>query len=170
MFALTNLSTAALHAGLLDQAAEAIARRNELQREIGAEVGTEDAERLQEADAQTWEGLLAAYRGDHQRATEHAERVASLVESDSNPRRMEPYHWILGVSALKQGEFELAREHLSQANHANDVFVRYQLALAEEGTGNVAEAKKLFKQVAEFNFNSIGFALVGREAAKRALD
>jgi len=169
VFALTNVSLAALHAGLLDQAAAAISRRNRLQREIGREVGTEDAERLQEANCQTWEGLLAAFAGDQQAATKHAERAAALVEKDTNPRKLESYHWVLGVAALEREDYGSAREHLSQANHANNIYVRYQLALAEEGAGNLAEAKRLYREVADFNFNSIGFALVGREAAKRAL-
>jgi tetratricopeptide (TPR) repeat protein len=169
VFALTNFSTAALHAGLLDQAAEAIQRRNELQREIGREVGTEDAARLLEANCQTWDGLLSAYRGDYGRAQKHAEEAARLVEDDPNPRKMEPYHWVLGMSALRQGDYETARDHLLQANHANDMYIRYHLALAEEGAGNTEEAKKLFKEVADFNFNSIGFALVGKDAAKQAL-
>ena len=169
VFALTNFSTAALHAGLLDQAEKAIHRRNELQRAIGREVGTEDAVRLQESNCQAWEGLLAAYQGDFAAAKRHAEEAARLVESDPNPRKMEPYHWVLGMSALKQGDFETARDHLSEANHANSIYVRYQLALAEEGAGNLEEARRLFKEVAEFNFNSVGFALVGDDAAKRSL-
>ncbi len=169
VFALTNFSTAALHADLLDQAETAITRRNELQREIGREVGTEDAARLQEANCQAWEGLLAVYQGDYDRAAKHAEESARLVQDDTNPRKMEPYHWVTGMSALKQGDYETAREHLRQADHANNIYVRYQLALAEEGAGNSEEAKRLFREVAEFNFNSVGFALVGRDAAKRAL-
>jgi tetratricopeptide (TPR) repeat protein len=169
VFALTNFSTAALHADLLDQAEIAIVRRNELQRAIGREVGTEDAARLQESDCQVWEGLLAVYRGDYEEAARHAEESARLVQDDPNPRKMEPYHWVLGMSALRQGDYETAREHLRQANHENDIYVRYQLALAEEGAGNSDEAKRLFKEVADFNFNSVGFALIGKDAAKRAL-
>ena len=39
---------------------------------------------------------------------------------------------------------------------------------AEEGAGNVEEARKLYSEVATFNFNSIGFALVGQDAKARA--
>ena len=61
-----------------------------------------------------------------------------------------------------------AVEHLQQADHANNMFVRYQLALAEEGNGNSVEAKKLFAEVANYNFNSVGFALTREDAAARA--
>ena len=37
-----------------------------------------------------------------------------------------------------------------------------------EGVGNGDEACKLYSEVARFNFNSIGFALVGTDARSRA--
>ncbi len=48
------------------------------------------------------------------------------------------------------------------------MYIRYHLALAEEGAGNSAEAKKLFREVSEWNFNSVGFALVREDAAAKA--
>ena len=132
-------------------------------------MGTEDAIRLQEQNCQQWDGLLAAYQGDLERATRHAKEAARLVEADPNPRKLEPYHWVMGTAALYQGDFATARDHLSQADHTNNIYIRYQLALAEEGVGNTEEARRLFREVADFNFNSVGFALVRRDAAERAL-
>ena len=101
-------------------------------------------------------------------AAEHAAAIESLVEGDEDPRKLEGAHWVLGRSALQAGDFETAVAQLRQADYANNMFVRYHLALAEEGNGNVEEAKKLFGEVASFNFNSVGFALIGKEAAARA--
>ena len=168
VFALTSAANAALHAGLIDRAKELVARRNGLQMAIAADVGTDDAKRLQEANCHAWEGLVAAYAGDAEGAAEHAEKIAALVEGDENPRKMEPVHWVLGMSALTAGDHAGAVEHLRQADHANNMYIRYQLARAEEGAGNVEEAKKLYSQVAGFNFNSVGFALVGQDAKARA--
>lgn len=168
VFTLTNHATAALHQGALDQAAKAIEERNALQRRIGEEVGTEDSKRLQEADCLAWEGLLAAYQGNYELATKKAEENAKLLENDQNPRKLEAHHRVLGVAHLLQKNYAEAAEHLRQADHQNTIYVRYQLALAEEGAGNAEEAKKLFKEVAEWNFNSVGFALVRKDAARRA--
>ncbi len=168
VFTLTNQVTAALHAGLLDRAARIVERRNALQMAIAEDVGTDDARRLQQADCHVWDGLVAAYRGDAAAAADHAERYAALVVEDENPRKMEPFHWVLGMAALKQGDHAKAVEHLRQADHRNTMFIRYQLAVAEEGAGNADEAKRLFKEVAEWNFNSVGFALVHEEAARRS--
>ena len=168
IFAMNSHATAALHAGLLDRAAESVARGNELRMAVAEDVGTDDASRLQEAGCHQWDGLLAAYNGDSEAAAEHAQQIASLVEGDDNPRKNEPVHYVLGMSALHAGDHAEAVEHLRQADHANNMFVRYQLAVAEEGAGNAEEAKKLFSEVGDFNFNSVGFALVGRDAKERA--
>ncbi|MFQ5349560.1 MAG: tetratricopeptide repeat protein [Thermoanaerobaculia bacterium] len=168
-FAFNSHATAAMHAGMLKRAAKAVKKANELRMAIAADVGTEDAERLQKAACHQWDGLLAAYKGDAGGAAEHAEAIAALVEGDDNPRKMEGVHYVLGMSALKAGDNAAAVEHLRQANHANNMLIRYQLAVAEEGTGNTAEAQKLFAEVGSFNFNSVGFALIGRDARDRSM-
>ncbi len=168
VFALNSAAFAAIHAELFDRAGPLVARRNELQMVIAEDVGTDDARRLQKANCQFWDGLLAAAQGEALGAAEHAEAISSLVEGDDNPRKLEGAHWVLGRSALQSGDFASAVDHLRQADHANNMFTRYHLAMAEEGAGNVEEAKKLYTEVASFNFNSVGFALVGGEAAARA--
>jgi tetratricopeptide (TPR) repeat protein len=168
VFALTNHATVALHHGKLKQAADAIKMRSGLQQEIGEEVGTEDSRRLQKADCLAWEGLLAAYQGKYDLAMKKAEENAGLLEADQNPRKLEAHHNVLGMAYLLQEDYAKAVEHLRQADFKNTMYIRYHLALAEEGAGNTEEAKKLFKEVAEWNFNSVGFALVRKDAAKRA--
>jgi len=168
VFTLDNQATAALHHAKLGEAEAAIAARNALQREIAEEVGTEDAKRLQQANCLMWDGLLAAYQGRYDLARKKAEENAKLLEKDQNPRKMEAYHWVLGTVHLRKGDHAKAVEHLRQADHRNTMYIRYHLALAEEGAGNTAEAKRLFQEVAEWNFNSVGFALVRADAAKRA--
>jgi len=167
VFALNSAAFAAMYAGLFDRAESIVSRRNELQMAIAEDVGTDDARRLQKSNCQFFDGLLAAFKGDAESAAKHAEAIASLVEGDNNPRKLEGAHWVLGRSALQSGDYTNAVDHLRQADHANNMFVRYHLAIAEEGNGNVEEAGKLFDQVASFNFNSVGFALVGKEAAAR---
>jgi tetratricopeptide (TPR) repeat protein len=168
VFALTSEATVALHSGRLDRAADAIERRNELQMEVAEDVGTDDARRLQEANCEMWDGLLAAYSGNTDAAIEHADKIATLVESDDNPRKMEAYHYVMGMAYLKQDNYEKAAEHLRQADYKNTMYIRYHLALAEEGVGNAEAAKTFFADVAGYNFNSVGFALLREDAAERA--
>ena len=167
-FALSSAAWAALHSGDLDRAAKIIERRNANAMAIAADVGTEDAQRLQTVNCHFWDGLLAAYRGDAEGAARHTDQIAELVADDDDKTKMEGSHFILGLSALKAGDHAAAVEHLRQSNHANNMFHRYHLALAEEGVGNTEEARRLFDEVGSFNFNSVAFALVGKDAAARA--
>jgi tetratricopeptide (TPR) repeat protein len=167
-FALNSAAFAALYSGDLDRAAEVIEQRNALAMAIAEDLGTADAQRLQTVGCHFWDGLLAAYRGDAASAAEHTDKIAELVAGDDNPRKMEGAHFVLGMSALKAGDYAAAAEHLRQSDHANNMFHRYHLALAEEGLGNNEEAQRLFNEVGSFNFNSVAFALVGGEAREKS--
>jgi tetratricopeptide (TPR) repeat protein len=165
---LTVHAEAALQAGRLEEAAKSIARRNALQRAIGEELGDPNEKRLRLFDCHIWDGLLAAYRDEPEAARAEAETARELVANDANPRQLEPYYWLLGVTALRSGNGEQAAALLRRADIANDPLIRYYLAMAEEATGNLEEAKKLYLEVSRWNFNSIGFALVRSEAAEHA--
>jgi tetratricopeptide (TPR) repeat protein len=167
-FAMNSHATAAMHAGLLDRAAMSVKRGNELRMAIADNVGTEDATRLQTAACHQWDGLLAAYRGEPVKAAEHAEEIGALLLDDANPRKMEGYHYVLGMAAHRAGDMKLAAKHLRQADHANNMYIRYRLAEALDELGQTDEAAELFAQVGSYNFNSVGFALVGRDAAARS--
>ena len=167
VFALSSAAFAAMQAGLFDRAEPIVVRRNELQMAISEDVGTDDARRLLMANCQFFDGMLAAFESDTEGAAEHAKAIAELVKDDENPRKLEGAHWVLGLSALQAGDYATAVTELREADYANTILVRYHLALAEEGAGNTEEARKLFTEVATFNFNSVGFALVGRDAAAR---
>ncbi|MCG8503045.1 MAG: tetratricopeptide repeat protein, partial [Sphingomonadales bacterium] len=123
--------------------------------------------RAQEANIAYFEGQLAARRGDFATAMAKAKRNAELVDPDPNPRKLEPYHDLMGLIALRQGEFAKAVEHYEQAN-PGFMYSRYHLALALEGAGEAERAQALFREVGEWNFNSVGFALVRRDALSKA--
>ena len=168
VFALNSAAFAAMHAGLFERAESIVARRDALVMSIAEDVGTDDARRIQEANCHFFDGLLAAYEGNAEAAAAHANAIIALQEGDESPRKNEPAHWVLGVTALNVGDYAEAVNQLRQADFANNMFVRYQLALAEEGRGNTEEAKRLFAEVASYNFNSVGFALIGKDASARA--
>ncbi|MEE8278310.1 MAG: tetratricopeptide repeat protein, partial [Thermoanaerobaculia bacterium] len=77
------------------------------------------------------------------------------------------YYRVIGLVHLLQGDYAKAVEHYRQAN-LNTMYIKFHLAQALEGLGETEEARRLFKEVSEWNFNSVGFALVHEEAAARA--
>lgn len=163
VFALTNMAQIAMHHGLHDIAERAIRQRNEYSLEDARKTGDDDFIRGQIAAAAYWEGVLAARAGDYTTATTKAEENARLLEPDDNPRKLEPYHDLLGLVALRQGKFQEAVDHYNKAN-PNNFYTKYHLGLAHEGAGNVADAQRIFRDVFAYNFNSVGYALVRREA------
>ena len=165
-FTLTNSAAIALHHGLFAEAEDILAELDAVIRNNAERVGAPDFARQQEANLLLWQSQLAARRGDYPAAVARAEEHRALLAEDHNPRRFEGYHGLLGLVELLQGNHGAAAEQLRKSDR-NEVYVKYHLALAEEGAGNLEEAKRLFKEVAEWNFNSVGFALVRKDALAR---
>ena len=181
IFTLTNQATIALHDGSRDDgsrddgsrddgfladAAAILERRAAAMRANAASVDDPDFARQQEANILLWEAQLAARRGDWEAARAKAEAHRSQVAGDNNPRRFEGYHGALGLIALLRGAYVEAVAEFEKSD-LNKMYVKYHLALAKEGAGRVDEAKALFREVAEWNFNSVGFALVRRDSMSR---
>jgi tetratricopeptide (TPR) repeat protein len=166
IFTLTNAAVIALHNNLFEASEGILVERAEVVRANAAMVGNEDFARQQEANILLWKGQLAARQGDFETARSDAEENRALLENDTNPRRFEGYHGLMGLIELLAGNHSQAVEHYRQAN-LNSMYVNYHLALAEEGAGNSEVAGALFKEVAEWNFNSVGYALVRADAMGR---
>ena len=170
-FILTNLTDICFNYDMLDEAATAVDQFAESMAEAGVNSGDEHFARQQEITVAFWRGKLAARQGDYVAATAQAEIFAGLAAEDTNPRKMERYHELLGLIALKQGDNEAAIEHYRYANlstsaaGADDVKNIYMLATALKGAGQDEEADELMKQVANWNFNSVWFAMLRNEAA-----
>lgn len=165
-FALTNLAQIAMHHGMHDVAARAISQRNQFVMEDARKTAREDFIRGQQAGNVYWEGQAAARRGDFETALMKAEENKRLLEKDANPRKLEPYHDLLGLVALLQGKHQEAIGHYEQAN-PNNIYTKFHLGLTHEGAGDLAAAREVFRYVFENNFNSVGYALVRKEAQSK---
>lgn len=110
--------------------------------------------------------MLAVRKGDYDGARAKAREYMQLRAPESNPRKNEGGHTLLGMADLAQGNPQAAVGHLEQGD-PNDVYVTFVRAVALERAGRTAEAQSLYKRVAETNFNSTGLALTKREAARK---
>jgi tetratricopeptide (TPR) repeat protein len=164
--ALLNLASIASHSGMYDEAAAALDESRTLMMEQAEEVGTEEFRRSQEATMAYFDGMLAARKGDFGTAVAKAEEYIAIVEPDANPRKNESAHEVMALTALLQDDYEGAVEHYLQTD-PSDVYAKYHLALAYKGAGEDEKAQELFKEVADYNFNFVGFALVREGAMER---
>src|SRR6266852_724471 len=165
--ALTNVVVIATHTRNRAAAEQALKQLEPLLMEQADQAGNPAFTRGQQAQIAYLEGWWAARRGDYTTAQTQADRISQLLEPDANPRKLEPMHQLKGFIALYQGKYQEAAGHLRQGNPF-DPYVTYQLAVATEGAGDVAQAKKLFREIADYNFNALGFALVRKDARQKA--
>lgn len=167
LFALTNQVTIALHHSLVDQAKTILGKRESLVRKISASLNDKDFTRNQDADIAFWKGQLAVRMGDFKTAHQYADENSKLVKDNNSPRKMERYHELEGLISLLSEKFDTAKLHYSKADK-NSVYVKYHLALVTELSGDKKNAKRMFKEVAQYNFNSVEFALVRKDAISRS--
>ena len=161
-----NRAMMAMYNGKFDIAEEALKQRAMYMLQEAEEVASDDFTRGQKASIALTDGILAARRGDYRTALLKADENTKLLEPDNNPRKLEGYQRLRGLIALLQKNYNEAVEHYQKAN-VNNVQVKHELALAHEGLGNVEQAYKLFKEVAEFNFNWVGYAVIRNEAIEK---
>ena len=169
-FLLINIADICFNYDMLDEAASAVDQLSASLAEAGSNTGDEDFLRQQKATATYWQGKLVARQGDYATAEAKAEEFARLLADDANPRKLERYHELLGLIALKQQDYDGAIAHYRQANlstspGAGDVKNIYMLARALQGAGKNDEASELLQEVAGWNFNSAWFAMLRKEAA-----
>ena len=165
--ALTSVAQIAIHIHNATAAEDALKRLGPMLMRQADEAGNPAFKRGQQAQIAYLEGWWAARRGDYAAAQNQADRINQLLAPDANPRKLEPMHQLEGFIALYQSKYQDAATHFQKGNLL-DPYIKYQLAVATEGAGDVAQAKQLFIDVANFNFNTLGFALVRTDAQKKA--
>ncbi len=167
MFALSQAASIALHHEMFDGLKEILGGLESARQQNIELVDDPDFTRGQEANRLWWKARTAAWMGEIDAAKATLEEHKALLEPVRNPTRFQGYHQILGEIALKQAKFDEAITHFNEAD-PTDMYVKYMLALAQEGAGNADAAKRLFTEVANFNFNSVDYALVRRDAIAKA--
>jgi tetratricopeptide (TPR) repeat protein len=164
---LTSEVTIALHHNFFDDAQRILGQMKKLTDETNARVADANFSRGANANLLLLEGQLAARKKDYATAQKKAEESRKLVEQNSNPRRFEGYYGLLGLIDLLKGNHAKAVASYKKADLTN-IYVKYQMALAQEGAGNKQEAKKIFREVSRWNFNTVTFALIRKDAMQRA--
>ena len=72
----------------------------------------------------------------------------------------------MGFISYSEKDFAKATEHFAKTNLQN-MYNKYWLAKAYESAGQKEEATTLYKEIANYNFNNMGYALVRSEVIKK---
>ena len=165
--ALTNVALIAIHTKDFYAADAALKARSPLMMQQADQGGSDAFRRAQQANIAYFDSWLAARRGDYSGAQIAANRMAKLVEPDANPRKMEPFHQLMAFIALYQGNAKDAAAHFAEGN-LQDPYLEYNYATALDGAGQKDKAKQIFQALAIYNFNSLGYALIRKDAQQKA--
>jgi tetratricopeptide (TPR) repeat protein len=167
VFSLTQAAQIAMFNGMNDDARRVLARRSALMRDNAKAVGSASFANVQETQIAFFDGQLAAWRGDWKGAAAAAKKVTELSAADNNPRKMEPVHEINGLVELRKKNYRKAVDEFRKAD-LTQLHNKYQLAQALEGAGQKDEAVKIYREVSVNNFNTVDFAMLRRDALKKA--
>jgi tetratricopeptide (TPR) repeat protein len=162
---LNNALTVAFHHNMLDQAQSILDQIMKLTDATIQRVQDPEFERQQRANLVLLDGQIAARKKDYQTARKKAEENKSMVERDSSPRKLEGYYGLLALVEHLQGNDAKAVDLYKKADRTI-LYVKYQYAVALNGAGNKEEAKKIFKEISQYNFNLVDFALVRKDAIR----
>jgi tetratricopeptide (TPR) repeat protein len=66
----------------------------------------------------------------------------------------------------KKKKYADATGHFEKAN-PNDFYIKYLAAMAYEAAGKKDKANSLYKEIAAYNFNDVGNALIRNEVKKK---
>ena len=152
----------ALHLGDAKELKAILAVIDPMDRKNSESIGTEEAMMEYNADKNLWDARVAALEGDYSTALAKAEAAKNNLESISNPRKLEGYHFAKGLINMKQSKYADAVSDLEKSN-LNGIYPKFMLAMAHEKSGNAEKADELLKEISNYNFNEIGYALVRKK-------
>ena len=166
--ALSNVALIGIDIRDFANADAALKQRTPLMMKQAEQVGSAGFRRAQQQGVAYFNAWLAARKGDYRTAQRETARLTALLTPDANPRKMEPVHQLKGFIALYQGHNAEAAEHFAQGNLL-DPYIKYNYAMALDGSGQSDKAKPIFRELAVYNFNSLGYALIRKEAQQMAM-
>jgi tetratricopeptide (TPR) repeat protein len=167
LWVLSTIVSIAAHYRLEDSAHKAIEMSQSIMMQQAEQIGSDEFRRSKMAELAYYEGIIAARMGDYEAAMTRAQEFMDYLEADTNPRKNEPAHEIIGMANLLQGNYEEAIEHYEVIT-PDYVYARYHLALAHEGAGHAEVANAMFQEAASYNFNDAGFCLIRNDALAKA--
>ncbi len=163
---LTTCANIAIHGGDAATLKKLVPMILPLSERLANDIGTPEAKIFVQADKLNWESLLACTEGKFDEAIAKAEAMKVAIDPIKDDRKLEGYHYNMGLINMKQKKYADAITHFEKSD-PNNMYNKYWLAKANEAAGNKEKATSLFKEVAAYNFNDVGNALVREEVKKK---
>ncbi|MEO5781863.1 MAG: tetratricopeptide repeat protein, partial [Ginsengibacter sp.] len=138
-----------------------------LSKQVTMDLGnTTETVAFEKADSLHWQAMIAIVDGKFDQAKSILETMKTALDPIKDPRKLEGYEYDMGLLSMKQKNYADAVTHFEKAD-PNPIYNKYMLAKANEAAGNKDKAMAEYKEVAAYNFNDIGNALVRSEVKKK---
>ncbi|NNM16223.1 MAG: tetratricopeptide repeat protein [Bacteroidia bacterium] len=152
----------ARHQGNTKEVKSLVGMFKPLSEQMAKDLGSENATRNQKANRQYWDGVVAAMEGDFEGAAALADGIKETMNSSTGPYKLDRHHRLNGMLHYIQEDYTKALEHAVQLD-PDDVYDTYWTAKCYAKTGDEDKAMDLYKEIAQYNFNWVGYALVRNE-------
>ncbi len=152
----------AMHHGDTEHLKEMVEMMRPLSDKISNDVGSNATTAYQKANMHYWDAIASASAENYEDAITQAEMIKTTLESMNDPNKLRPYHRAQTFINYKQGNYEKALEHASELDRDN-VYDAYWMAYANKMAGNTDKAMAIFEEIADYNFNFVGYALIRNE-------
>jgi len=157
-----NCAMIAMHHGDADYLKGVVALMRPLSYQFGKDIGSNAATLFQKANMQYWDAIALATAGDYDEALANSEVIKSTLATINTPNKLRQYYRVHAFVNYKQKNYGKALENAMKLDPDN-VYDRYWMAHANKMAGNNDVAMKIFNEIANNNFNSVGYALIRNE-------
>ena len=157
----------AMHNGDAAKIKELTSMMDPLNAEITNDLGTREAKLFLKSGKSYWQAITNAIEGNFDVAKAKAEEIKTTLEPVKDPTKLYSYEFAMGYINFKQKNNAEAISHFEKSNPSGSVYNKYWLAMANEAAGNKDKASALYKEIAVYNFNEIGYALIRNEVKKK---
>jgi tetratricopeptide (TPR) repeat protein len=138
-----------------------------LSNQITMDLGnTTEAKIFAKADSMHWQAMIAIVDGKFGQAKSILEEMKITLGPIKDARKLEGYEYDMGMLSMKQKNYADAVSHFEKSDPSL-IYNKYMLAKANEAAGSKDKATAGYKEVAAYNFNDIGNALVRSEVKKK---
>jgi tetratricopeptide (TPR) repeat protein len=105
-------------------------------------------------------------KGNYDDAKRKLEELKEIVTGESNPKKFNGYHNLMGMTSLMSGNAEKGVEHFEKVVDQSNIYFQYHKGLAYKASGDLDKAKEFFQSVATHNFNGLNYTAVRNRALK----
>ena len=104
--------------------------------------------------------------GKYDQSRENLQTLKSYQEKRNDPTAMHGYYGLLGMVNLMEGNYDLALSNFENGDNTN-IYFNYFKGLTLKASRQEENARKIFKELANFNFSSWEIAIIRNLANKQ---